>query len=357
LAEGSWYLGTSLYGLKRYPEARDAFRHLALSQPGNGPAWALAGMCEFELKEYPRAQEYLLRAESTGLGGNEELSSLVRFRIALLLNRSGDFKQARDRLLPIAAAGTYPEVIEAMGLNLLRAPLLPAEIPEQDRDLYMRAGEAMNAKITHDSEGAARLFDELVTAYPDRPNVHFARGASLMESAPDQAMLEFQHELQLNPSDPGALLELAELSLKQESTEKAVSYARRAVKANPAVPVPHRVLVKRCWHRETRQAQLRNSKSRRGKNLHIRNRTFSSLKRTRRPARISWRARKWRSSNAWTENKKATSARQVLRSSLPTWRWLAPNNCGMGKRYFSLIGIAPGSAMGTTRSPWTLRSV
>jgi len=203
--EGSWYLGTSLYGLKRYPEARDAFRHLALSQPGNGPAWALAGMCEFELKEYPRAQEYLLRAESTGLGGNEELSSLVRFRIALLLNRSGDFKQARDRLLPIAAAGTYPEVIEAMGLNLLRAPLLPAEIPEQDRDLYMRAGEAMNAKITHDSEGAARLFDELVTAYPDRPNVHFARGASLMESAPDQAMLEFQHELQLNPSDPGAL--------------------------------------------------------------------------------------------------------------------------------------------------------
>src|ERR1035437_9754282 len=71
--EGSWYLGTSLYGLKRYAEARDAFRHLARSQPGNGPAWALAGMCEFEPTNFPRASEFLSRAESEGLGENREL--------------------------------------------------------------------------------------------------------------------------------------------------------------------------------------------------------------------------------------------------------------------------------------------
>jgi tetratricopeptide (TPR) repeat protein len=237
--EGSWYLGTSLYGLKRYPEARDAFRHVALSQPGNGAAWALAGMCEFELKNYPRALEYLLRSESAGVVGNEELSSLVRFRIALLLNRAGQTKQAMDRLIPIATAGTYPEVIEALGLNLLRAPLLPTEIPEQDRDLYMRAGEASNAYLTHDSEAAGRLFEELVAAYPDRPNVHLARGAFLTQSDPEKAMLEFQRELELNPSQSDALLELTKLSLKQGSTENALSYARRAVKAAPAVPAAH----------------------------------------------------------------------------------------------------------------------
>lgn len=75
-SEGTWYLGTSLYALKRYPEARDAFRHLAVSQPANAQAWALAGMCEFELKNYPRALEYLLRSEKSDFGGNKELANM-----------------------------------------------------------------------------------------------------------------------------------------------------------------------------------------------------------------------------------------------------------------------------------------
>jgi len=240
--EGTWYLGTSLYGLKHYADARDAFRHLAILEPGNGPAWGLAGMCEFELQNYPRALEYLSRSETAGFGGKEELAFLVRFRIALLLNRAGEPEQAMDRLIPIAAAGTYPEVIEAMGLSLLRAPLLPSEIPEQDRDLYLRAGEAMNAFVAHDKEGATRLYEELVTSYPDRPNVHYARGAFLMESDPDKALLEFERELELNPSHAGALVQIARLYLKQGSPEKALPYARRAAKAAPNAPASHRIL-------------------------------------------------------------------------------------------------------------------
>ncbi len=240
--EGTWYLGTSLYGLKRYVEARDAFQHLAMLQPGNGPAWGLAGMCEFELKNYPRAMEYLLRSESAGFGGKDELAYLVRFRIAILLNRSGEFKQAIDRLLPIAAVGTYPEVIEAMGLSLLRVPLMPSEIPEQDRDLYMRAGEALNAYLTHDNDGAARLFEELVTAYPDRPNVHNARGSFLMESDPDKAMLEFQRELEINPSQLNALIQMTKFYLRQGAAEKAVAFSRRMVATSPDGAESHRLL-------------------------------------------------------------------------------------------------------------------
>jgi tetratricopeptide (TPR) repeat protein len=240
--EGSWYLGTSLYGLKRYAEAREAFRHLALLEPGNSPAWALAGMCEFELKDYPRALEYLSRSESAGIEKNEELASLVHFRIALLLNRTGESKRAFDRLIPLAAAGTYPEVIEALGLSLLQAPLLPSEVTEQDRDLYMRAGEAMNAYVTHDTKTAARLFEELVVAYPDRPNVHYARGTFLMESDPDKALVEFQRELEINPSQGSALVQLAKLNLKQGAPEKAVAFARRVVQISPNMAAPHRLL-------------------------------------------------------------------------------------------------------------------
>lgn len=240
--EGTWYLGTSLYGLKRYGEARDAFRHLAILQPGNAQAWAMAGNCEFELKEYKPGLQYMLRAESLGLGDNVELGYLVRFRIALLLNRLGESGQALDRLIPIAALGTYPEVIQAMGLSLLRAPLLPSEIPEQDRDLYTRAGEAMNAYVTHDTASATRLFEELVTAYPDRPNVHFARGAFLVENDPEKALAELQRELEINPSHAGALVQMATLCLKQGSPDKSLTYARRAVKASPNAAAPRRIL-------------------------------------------------------------------------------------------------------------------
>ncbi len=240
--EGSWYLGTSLYGLKRYAEARDAFRHLAISQPSNAPAWGLAGVCEFELKNYPRALEYLSRSESAGFGENQELAYLFRFRIALLLNRAGEFEQALSRLVPIAAQGTFPEVIEAMGLGLLRAPLLPSEVPEQDRDLYIRAGEAMNAFVSHDTASAARLFEELVAAYPDHPNVHYARGVFLMENDPEKALPELQRELELNPSHSAALALMAKLYLKQGDPEKALPYARQAVKASPNAPALHRIL-------------------------------------------------------------------------------------------------------------------
>jgi len=241
--EGIWYLGTSLYALKRYAEARDTFQHLAISNPGNGQVWGLAGMCEFELKNYPHALEYLLRSESIGVRGSDQLAYLIRFRIALLLNRSGDSEQALARLIQIAAGGAYPpEVIEAMGLGLLRAPLLPSEIPEQDRDLYVRAGKAVNACVTHDNEEAARLFEELVAAYPDRPNVHNARGEFLVQIDPNNALPEFQRELEINPSHPSALLQVASLYLTQGAPEKSLPYARRAVKANPNAPEPHRVL-------------------------------------------------------------------------------------------------------------------
>lgn len=240
--EGSWYLGTSLFGLNRYAEARDAFRHVAISQPANGPAWALAGMCEFELKNYTRSLEYLLRAESTGLVRNEELGSLVQLRIALLENREGAFDQAYARLIPIVATGTYPEVIEALGVTILRTQLLPSEIPEQDRDLYRRAGEAMYDTLTHDHESAARIFEELVTSYPNRPNVHNARGAFLVDSDPGEAIKEFERELEITPSHGNALFLLTTLYLKQGNAEKAVNYARRFVKSSPTNVAPHRLL-------------------------------------------------------------------------------------------------------------------
>ncbi|PYQ40944.1 MAG: hypothetical protein DMF77_17345, partial [Acidobacteria bacterium] len=45
--EGSWSLGTVLYDLGRYEEARDCFRRVVATQPANGLVLALQGLCEF----------------------------------------------------------------------------------------------------------------------------------------------------------------------------------------------------------------------------------------------------------------------------------------------------------------------
>jgi predicted Zn-dependent protease len=96
--------------------------------------------------------------------------------------------------------------------------------------------------LTHDKDGAARIFEELVTSYPNRPNVHNARGAFLVDSDPGEAMKEFERELEISPSDSSALFRLTSLFLKQGNPEKAVDYARRFVKSSPTAVAAHRLL-------------------------------------------------------------------------------------------------------------------
>ncbi len=45
--EGWWSLGTLNYGLDRFDEAREAFKHLAVIQPNIGAPWAMLGLSEF----------------------------------------------------------------------------------------------------------------------------------------------------------------------------------------------------------------------------------------------------------------------------------------------------------------------
>src|SRR5689334_633816 len=57
--EALWYLGTLLYENEQYAEARDVLRQFVAIRPDAGPAWALLGLGEFQLREYPRALDHL----------------------------------------------------------------------------------------------------------------------------------------------------------------------------------------------------------------------------------------------------------------------------------------------------------
>src|SRR4051795_13048437 len=58
--EGLWNVGSISYDLDRYVECAPAFRRLAAVKPDSVPAWTMAGLCEYKLRQYDAALESLL---------------------------------------------------------------------------------------------------------------------------------------------------------------------------------------------------------------------------------------------------------------------------------------------------------
>ena len=121
-----------LYELQRYAEARAAFAQLLKRQPAHAGAMALTGLCAFGQGEHDAALRALLQARQLNIQQTPELADVVRYHAGILLTRFGEFEAGNQILIELPADGMEsPRVVEAFGLNLLRMPMLPAEIPER----------------------------------------------------------------------------------------------------------------------------------------------------------------------------------------------------------------------------------
>ena len=229
-----WYLGTLLYEKEQYAEARDVLRQFVTIRPDAGPAWALLGLGEFQLREFPRALGHLQRAMALGMGDRKELVQAVFYDVAVLLTRAERFDDSMDMLLKMLASGSPdPALIEPAGLAGLRLPLLPAEVPPDRRELVNLAGRAVLALQTQHYEEAESEFRRLVSAYPKEPGVHFLYGAYLTELHPDDSVAEFERELEISPSHVLARIRLAEHLIAQRDIDRALALARQAIKLEP----------------------------------------------------------------------------------------------------------------------------
>ena len=94
--EGHWNLGTALYEVDRFAEARDAFRKVVAAHPENGTAWALKGLCEFRLKNFDAALEDLLQARKLPITGGRDVLDVARYHAGILLTRAGAVRSGAD---------------------------------------------------------------------------------------------------------------------------------------------------------------------------------------------------------------------------------------------------------------------
>lgn len=233
--EGWWYLATLLYETDRYRDAREAFRRFLALKPDAGPGWALRGLCDFRVADYDGARAHLDRGLQLGIG-NEDVLRVARHHQALLLVRAGQFELAIHPLTLLARSeAESPGLVEAIGLMMLRMPLVPADVPEDKRDLVRRTGRAGYLHLARRGEEAEKAFADLVAAFPTQPWIHYAYGVSLLSSDVAKGLAELRREIELQPAAVYPHLEIAFELLRQGDNEGARAAAERAVELAPGL--------------------------------------------------------------------------------------------------------------------------
>jgi tetratricopeptide (TPR) repeat protein len=237
-------LGTIAYMQSRYPDAVAALQKAVTAEPRQADAWTLLGLSEFECKDYKNARLHLERGSELGFGGNAAAVKFAKYRLALLLNLDGEFDPATDLLIPEVDSGALaPEIRFAMGLSLLRIPLLPDQVSREQRALVTQAGEVAGLLSQRHYDQAFPIFDAMLREHPDTPFLHYAYGASLANiSEFDRAQVQLREEIRLNPSSPLAYLRVASILLTLHQPESAVGFAKEALALAPTSPEAHYLL-------------------------------------------------------------------------------------------------------------------
>ncbi len=240
--EGWWYLGTMFYELDRYEEGRDALRRYLALDPKAGPGHALLGLCLFQTKQYELSLVHLRQAGSLGFG-SPRIEQVALFHTGLLLARFEQFEEALRVYRDLVQLGNESAmVVEATGIAALRKPLLPAELPPQDREIVLLTGRAVSAASARRAAEADEAFKLLVARYPDAPNVHYLYGSFLLNSEPETGLKELLRELEISPRHLPALAQVAFEYQKRGEPDQGMKYAEKAVEVAPKSFVAHNAL-------------------------------------------------------------------------------------------------------------------
>ncbi len=237
--EGRWNLGTLEYSTNRFSEAEETFTRVVSFAPNLGLAWAMLGLSEYENKHYDQAFDHLQKAHVLGILDDPQIERVGLYHLALLLNRASQFDRASTLLKEaFMTQAQSSQVKVAMGLAVLRVPLLPEQVTPAREALVLAAGSAALA-----GPSQSEAFQSLLAVNPDVPYLNLAAALAASASGKDQeAATLLMRETVLSPKSSAPWIELSRIQAKQSQWDLAVKSARKAVSLEPSSPSAHQAL-------------------------------------------------------------------------------------------------------------------
>jgi tetratricopeptide (TPR) repeat protein len=243
-AEGWWSLGTIAYDQNSYAEAARAFRKVITLVPGDGTAYVMLGLTEFELGHDDVALQQLEKGERLGQDKDPDLGRVAIYHHGVLLQRQGKFQAARDTLEQLCLQGVQSdELVGTLGMVLLRQRSKnPPAAGSPDAEVVTRVGRAGCLAGQKKFDEGRKELGAVVSQHPQYPWIHYAFGLFLVEASDlPSAVTEFKEEIANNPADVVSRLEIAAALYKTESAA-GLPYAEEAVRLAPQEPFGHYLL-------------------------------------------------------------------------------------------------------------------
>lgn len=242
--DGWWSLGTIHYDRNEYKEAATDFRRAASLQPAKGSPRVMLGLCEFELGNDDAALRHIEEGKQLGVNPDPQFQQVMLYHEGVLLSRKGKFNRAGEIFSKLSAQGVQSDDLTfSLATTALR--MLPKDLPPEGtpgREVVHRIGQAEALVAAKKFDEARKAYDELVSEYPDFPNLQYAYGRCLLElSDVDAAVAAFQREIQNSPRNIPARLQIAAARYRLDSTE-GIKYAKQAVDLAPQEPFGHYLL-------------------------------------------------------------------------------------------------------------------
>jgi tetratricopeptide (TPR) repeat protein len=244
-----WTQAMADYSAGKYSETIAALRLWTERRPpslrtNDGTAWAVTGLSEFALNDYDNAFIHLQRGQDLGLGGSPEAVRDARYHLGILLNRNAQYDAASRVFAPEANSTSLAAEIQfALGLALLRMPLLPQQVSPSQISLVRNAGEIALLLQESKYDRAFPLLQQLIKNFPATPFLHYTFALGLASlSQYDQAIPELRGEIRISPSSELPHLLLASIALKKHTPAEALPEAQRAVQLAPQSAKAHYLL-------------------------------------------------------------------------------------------------------------------
>jgi predicted Zn-dependent protease len=121
----------------------------------------------------------------------------------------------------------------AIGLAGLRIPLLPKDLNPDQEPLVAAAGNAAWLFMSGDDDNSKKAFEDVFHSFPAARNTHYLYGYLLYPTDPDAALAQFQHELEIVPSNTDAAIMGAWILLLHDRAAEALPLAQRAAEQEP----------------------------------------------------------------------------------------------------------------------------